>query len=205
MTVATVAQEISEAREILAPHMDILREDVAGPMWVDFGGAAQRYRDARGSDKGAREFAGVCRGLKQDALGSANNPVNLRPVRGAWATMPTDGSGRLSTLERVAYSLIGGACVAVLLFMAWTLGTFGASSPDAPAAPALTSATVADTGPDVDMRDREMITRGAGWSWAAADECGHGPVACDRALREINNEAALYGLHVWEDGSISPR
>jgi hypothetical protein len=205
MTVATVAQEISEARESLAPHMDILRGDLVSGMWLDFGAAAQRYRDARGSDKGAREFAGVCRGLKQDAMGAANNPLNLRPVREPWATMPVDGSGRLSTLERVAYGAIGAACMVALLFMGWTLGIFGGVSPDAPAAPALTSATVADTGADVDMRDREMITRGSYWSWAAADGCARGTVECDRALREVNGEAALYGLHVWEDGSVSPR
>lgn len=210
MSTITVAQDIEDARERLTLPFESLRQDQTANFWEAFGAAAARYRAARSEGPAARDFAGVVQELKRDAAGTASNPKYVRgapvpaeyplpsPSRAPWATMPTDGSGRLTLAERVTYSLIGAASVAALLIMAWVAGMFG-SSPDAPPAPSLTSyAAEARDG------DAAMITRGAYWSWEAYTECGNGPAACDAVLREVNREAHAYGLHVWEDGSVSP-
>ncbi|AYD81493.1 hypothetical protein SEA_KELA_336 [Streptomyces phage Kela] len=201
MSTITVAQDIEDARERLTPEFDRLRSDMCGHFWEAFGAAAARYRAARSEGPAAREFAGIVRELERDARGSlASFPreIPAAPEREPWATMPTDGSERLTLPERITYAVIGAACVAVLLVMGWTLGLFGGSDANAaesPAPPAGVSAT--------DDRERDLIIEGGYLAWQAWTECGNGPAACDTALRELN--ANPYGITVMEDGSLIKR
>ena len=209
MSTITVAQELETQRGTVAPYFEGLREDMAAHFWETFGAAAAAYRGARSESVAATTFAGVCRELIRDAKGTASDakyvrgasipdewPVSVQP----WATMPTDGSGRMGSVERVVVFAVGVLSALILVWLGLlTSGVFG-SSPDAPAAAPLPMATAAD----VRESDTDMITRGAYWSWEAYTECGNGPAACDAVLRDVNREAHAYGLHVWEDGSVSP-
>jgi hypothetical protein len=201
MSTITVAQDIEDARERLTPKFAALRDDMCGHFWETFGAAAARYRAARSEGPAAREFAGIVRELERDAQGSLGSfpreipaPVEREP----WATMPTDGSDRLTLPERITYALIGAACMAALIMIAWTTGLIGGSDANAAEStmpPAGVSAT--------DDRERELIIEGGYLAWQAWTECGNGPAACDAALRELN--ANPYGVTVMEDGSLIKR
>lgn len=223
MTTLTVAQEIETARERVTPVFEGLREDMTAHFWEGFGEVAAMYRRARNEETGARDFTFALSGLIADAQGTANNPLYRRgapvpaeygipetdarevppmPSREPWAGMPTDGSGRLTAPERVVYGLIGAACVAALVILGFLVSGFGSSPDAAPLPDRIGAAAVVAT--DTREADRDLIMTGAYWSWEAAAECGRGPVSCDAALARINRESAPYGLHVWEDGSVSP-
>lgn len=198
MSTITVSQEIETARGSLAPHFDALRADQGALLWEAFGAAAAAYRSARSEGPAADRFAGVVRELERDARGTlAGFPREVPPMpsRAPWATMPTDGSGRVGAAERILYAVTGTLCIAVLLIMGFLVSGAG-SSPDAPGADTRGAAQV--------VSDADMLTQGGYWSWSVADGCARGPVQCHAALRDANAEAAPYGLKVWEDGSISP-
>lgn len=200
---------VSSQRARFAPYVEQLsgtemREDFRGA----FENAAGRY--ALGRMDGT-EFRAVVGELIRDASGTAYRQDRAAaraaehgspfpdPDGTPWATMPVDGSGRMGRAERAVVFLTGVASVIVLVWLGFLAsGVFG-TSPDAPAVN-LPAATVADAR-DVNT---DMITRGAYWSWEAATECARGDRSCDAALARINGEAAPYGLHVWEDGSVSP-
>lgn len=201
MSTITVAQDIEDARERLTPEFDRLRSDMCGHFWETFGAAAARYRAARSEGAAAREFAGIVRELERDARGSlASFPreIPAPPEREPWATMPTDGSGRTTTVERVVYTLTGAAVAAVLLILGFLVSGYG-DAREVPAAPlAVTGAPAGAGEPDRDAA-RELIIEGAWLSWQAYTECGQGPAQCDAVLREVN--ANPYGVHFFEDGS----
>lgn len=162
-------------------------------------GAAGRYALGRLDETGFRAVVGE---LVRDAEGTAVQQ-DREADRTAWATMPRDGSGRLTLPERITYSLIGAACAAALVLLAWTTGLIGGSDTDADApaqtVPVSVVGTPAGPGtPDADAA-RELIIEGAWLSWQAYTECGEGPAECDAVLREVN--ANPYGVHFFEDGS----
>lgn len=206
MSTITVAQEIENARETLTPYFDALREDQTAMFWETFGAAAARYRSARSEGPAARDFAGIVSELIRDARGTAltfprefpetdTREVPPMPSRKPWATMPTDGSGRMGPAERILYAVTGTLCVAVLIIVGFLVSGH-AASPDAPATDGRTASQV--------VSDADKITQGGYWSWQAADACGRGHTECAAVLREVNMAASQYGLKVWEDGSISP-
>jgi len=217
MSTITVANEIEDARERVTLHFERLRQDMTAHFWETFGAAAAAYRGARSEGTAADRFAGTVNELIRDARGTASNPMMLRgapvpaeyalpaepvgeippmPSRKPWATMPTDGSGRLTLPERILYSVIGGVCVAVLLILGFLVSGSG-SSPDAPAADTRNAGQV--------VTDADLITQGGYWSWEVAESCGmRVPAECDKTLREVNAAAERYGVRVWEDGTISP-
>jgi hypothetical protein len=206
MSTITVAQDIEDARERLTPKFAALRDDMCGHFWETFGAAAARYRAARSEGPAAREFAGIVRELERDAQGSLSSfprevPAPAPVARKPWATMPTDGSDRLTLPERITYALIGAACVAALVLLAWTTGLIGGSDADAGAPVQPVSVVGIPAGPGTPDRDaaRELIIEGAWLSWQAYTECGEGPAQCDAVLREVN--ANPYGVHFFEDGS----
>lgn len=199
MSTITVSQEIETARGSLAPHFDALREDQTALFWEAFGESAARYRSARSEGRAAQEFAGSVRELEREARGTlAGFPREVPPMpsRAPWATMPTDGSGRMGPAERILYAVTGTLCLVVLVVVGF-LASGAGSSPDAPDAGDSRSAARV-------VSDADMITQGGYWSWQVADGCGRGPAECHTVLRQVNAEAAPYGLKVWEDGSISP-
>lgn len=187
---------ITSERRRLAPFIDRLNgRDAREGYRAIFENAAGRF--ALGKIDGP-EFTGIVGELIRDASGDAAQQ-DRDADREAWATMPTDGSGHMGRAERVVVFLAGVFSAVVLVWIGLLMaGVFG-TSPDAPAAP-LPMATAAD------MRetDTALITRGAYWSWEAFTECGNGPAACDAVLRDVNRQAHAYGVHVWEDGSVSP-
>lgn len=203
MSTITVAQDIEDARERLTPKFAALRDDMCGHFWETFGAAAARYRAARSEGPAAREFAGIVRELERDAQGSLINfpreipaPVEREP----WATMPTDGSDRLTGWQ---WALIGTVLVAVLLVIVRIIGLiwsdWTAADRTADPVPVSVVGTPAEPGtPDRDAA-RELIIEGAWLSWQAYTECGEGPAQCDAVLREVN--ANPYGVHFFEDGS----
>jgi hypothetical protein len=217
MSTITVAQGIEDARERVTPFFEGLREDMTAHFWETFGAAAAAYRGARSEGPAADRFAGVVGELIRDAKGTASDPVLRRgaplpaeygaparevreippmPSRAPWATMPTDGSGRLTLPERILYSVIGGACAAVLLILGFLVSGVG-SSPDAPTTDTRNAGQV--------VTDADLITQGGYWSWEVAESCGmRVPAECDKTLREVNAAAERYGVRVWEDGTISP-
>jgi hypothetical protein len=209
MSTITVAQDIEDARERVTPHFEALREDMTAHFWEHFGAAAAAYRRARSEGPAGREFAGVVGELIRDAKGTASSATLRRgaplpaeygaPAREPWATMPTDGSGRLTLPERITYGLGGAATLAALIMVAWILGLFGSTAHAdegyGPTPPAGVSAT--------DERARDLIIEGGYLSWQASNGCGQGPAECDRALREAN--ANPYGITVMEDGSLIRR
>lgn len=206
MTTVTVAQEITTVREEFGGLFSGLRDDMAAHYWEGFGEIAARYRGARDELRGQRDFRAAIQGLRADARGDLNNPEFRRvtesanvppmPSRAPWATMPTDGSGRLTLPERILYSVIGGACAAVLLILGFLVSGAG-SSPDAPATDTRNAGQV--------VTDADLITQGGYWSWEVAESCGmRVPAECDKTLREVNAAAERYGVRVWEDGTISP-
>lgn len=103
--------------------------------------------------------------------------------RRPWATMPTDGSGRLTRAERVLYLIF---TVVGMVALVWT----------AALATGITQHHNA-------THDRQMIIQGGYLSWQAADGCGRGPAQCRATLREVN--ANPYGVRVMEDGSLIER
>lgn len=210
MSTITVAQDIEDARERLTLPFESLRQDMTAHFWEAFGAAAARYRAARSEGPAAREFAGIVRELERDAAGTANDPKLRRGAdvpeeyplpaaeRQPWATMPTDGSGRLAVAERVVYVLTGAAVAAVLLILGFLISGHG-DAREIPAAPLTVTGAPAGAGePDRDAA-RELIIEGAWLSWQAYTECGEGPAQCDAVLREVN--ANPYGVHFFEDGS----
>lgn len=188
---------ITAERARLAPHVDrVSGMDMRDSLWGGFESAASRFALGK---LDAPEFRAVAGELVRDAAGTASQQDRDADAgaREPWATMPTDGSGVMGRAERTVVFLTGVLSAVVLVWLGFLVtGMFG-TSPDAPPAyiPAATAA---------DVRETDMITRGAYWSWEAATECGRGNVSCDTALARINGEAARYGLHVWEDGSVSP-
>lgn len=203
MTTIMVAQEIETQRGEFGDLLSGMSPDMAALYWEGFGEIAARYRGARDEIRGQRDFAAAVHGLTADARGdlaSQKRDAEIReippmPSRQPWATMPTDGSGRVSAAERILYAVTGTLCIAVLLAVAFLVSGAG-SSPNAPGADTRRAAQV--------VSDADMITQGGYWSWSVADGCARGPVQCHAALRDANAEAAPYGLKVWEDGSISP-
>lgn len=210
MSTITVAQEIESARERVTPFFEALREDMTAHFWEAFGAAAAAYRGARSEGPAADRFAGVVGELIRDAKGTASNPELRRGAdvpeeyplpaaeRQPWATMPTDGSGRLTVAERVVYILTGAAVAAVLLILGFLISGYG-DAREIPATPLTVTGAPAGAGePDRDAA-RELIIEGAWLSWQAYTECGEGPAQCDAVLREVN--ANPYGVHFFEDGS----
>lgn len=205
MSTITVSQEINAQRDALEPVFTALREDMTAHFWEGFGEAAAEFRRNRNEEAGRARFAGVCRELTRDAKGTANNPEYRRSVPDdvrERATVPplAPPAERLTLPERVVYTVTGIACTLVLVWIGYLISGHAFPS-DAPASPSVVpTVNVTDNGTDV----QELITRGAYWSWAAADGCGRGPAECDRVMREVNGEAYPYGLRVFEDGSVSP-
>lgn len=203
MTTIMVAQEIETQRGEFGDLLSGMSPDMAALYWEGFGEIAARYRGARDEIRGQRDFAAAIHGLTADARGdlaSQERDAEIRevppvPSRAPWATMPTDGSGRVGPAERILYAVTGTLCIAVLLIVGFLVSGAG-SSPDAPATDSRSAARV--------VSDADMITQGGYWSWSVADGCARGPAECHDALRDVNAEAAPYGLKVWEDGSISP-
>lgn len=185
---------VTAERSRLAPFIERLS---GSEMRVDFRdafeSAAGRYALGRID---VAEFRAVVGELIRDAAGTSAGQDRAADARSPLAP-PAE---RLTVPERVVYGAIGVGCVLVLVWLAYLLSGFG-SFPDAPAYPSVVPAVnVTDNGTDA----RELITRGAYWSWAAADGCGRGPAECDRVMREVNGEAYAYGLRVFEDGSVAP-
>lgn len=175
--------EINQCARELTPHVNVLDDETRDAFWSDFSSAHARYR---AGEIRQGEFRAIVRELKRDAIGS-------RPVESA--PRVAVGDGRTLT-ERFVYSITGAACIAVLVWVALLIAGVTGTSPDAPERP---------SGVSAELHDRSMITRGAYWSWQAADGCAEGPVTCDRVLREVNADASAYGLRVYEDGSVTPR
>lgn len=208
MSILTVDADIAGARDELSVYVRELPESEARGFWEAFGAAAAAYRRARAEGPAAREFAGIVQELRRDARGTILTIEREReraaveyppvPAREPWATMPTDGSERLTLPEKIVYSLIGAACVVALLVMGWTFGVIGGSDADAPA-PADTRT------PSQVVSDADLITQGGYWTWEVTETCGMRPAAeCHATLREVNDAARHYGLKVFEDGSIAP-
>jgi hypothetical protein len=200
MTQQTQQQNvITTERRRLAPHIERVNgRDIREGFREIFDRAASRY--ALGKIDGP-EFAEIVNELIRDAAGTAAGQDRETDAREPWATMPVDGSGRLGSAERVVFGVIGAGCVAVLLMVAWLLGTFGSNpdAPDRPVPPVTVVGTPAGAGePDRDAA-RELIMQGAYLSWQAYQECGQGPEACERVLWEVNNNP--YGVRFFEDGS----
>lgn len=133
---------------------------------------------------------------------SANVPGNspsARRKRAPWATRAADGSGRLTTVERVLFTVLAVAVAAVLVWIGVLAGTHGSGGNMGGAAPvaAVRNVPPADVAGD---RERELIITGGYMAWQAYTECGNGPAACHSALRELN--ANPYGVTVMEDGSL---
>lgn len=185
---------ITAERSRLAPFIERVNgAEMRDGFRQDFEGAASRLALGRID---IPEFRAVVAELIRDAAGTA--AVQDREAAARFPLAPP--AERLTVPERVVYSAIGVGCVLVLLWLGYLLSGFG-SSPDVPAYPSVVPAVnVTDNGTDA----RELITRGAYWSWAAADGCGRGPAECDRVMREVNGEAYAYGLRVFEDGSVAP-
>ncbi len=199
MTTITVAQEIETQRGEFADLFAGLTPDTAAHYWEGFGEIAARYRGARDESRGQRDFAAACHGLTLDARGDLAREareIPPMPSRQPWATMPTDGSGRMNPAERILYAVTGTLCLVVLVVVGF-LASGAGSSPDTPDAG--DSRSAAQT-----VSDADMITRGGYWSWQVADGCARGPAECHTVLRDVNAQAAHYGLKVMEDGSISP-
>lgn len=191
---------ITAERGRMVPHIERLAGiETRDSFWGAFESAASRFALGK---LDAPEFRAVVGELTRDAAGAAaqqdRNADTGTDAREPWATMPTDGSGQMGRAERAVVFLTGVVSAVVLVWIGFLITGVVGTSPDAPALN-IPAATVAD------MReaDTDMITRGAYWSWEAAAECGRGNVSCDAALARINGEAARYGLHVWEDGSVS--
>jgi hypothetical protein len=198
---------VSVERARLAPFVERVNGGEMRESFRDaFERAAGRYMLGRIE---AREFRGITGELIRDAAGTAAQQdrdagtaklwgtAETSGKRSRWAVWPTDGSARLNVAERVVYAVTGAVSVVVLVWLGFLMAGVLGTSPDAPALN-IPTATVAD------KRDADMLTRGASWSWSAYTECGNGPASCDAVLAEVNREARAYGLHVWEDGSVSP-
>jgi hypothetical protein len=190
---------ITAERRRLAPHIERVNgRDVRESFREIFDRAAGRY--VLGKIDGP-EFAEIVNELIRDAAGTAAGQDRETDAREPWATMPVDGSGQLRTSERVVVGVIGAGCVAVLLMVAWLLGTFGNNpdAPDRPVLPVTVVGTPAGAGdPDRDAA-RELIIEGAYLSWQAYTECGQGPAECEQALRDVNRNP--YDVRFYEDGS----
>lgn len=202
MTTITVAQEIETARGEFGDLLAGAPGAMTSHYWEGFGEIAARYRGARDESRGQRDFAAAIHGLTADARGDLKSgawevrEVPPMPSRAPWATMPTDGSGRMNPAERVLYAVTGTVCVAVLMIIGFLLSGHAIPA-DAPAAGDGRNASQV-------VSDADKITQGGYWSWQAADACGRGHTECAAVLREVNMAASQYGLKVWEDGSISP-
>lgn len=205
----SVRRIITAERGRLVPHIERLAGiETRDSFWGAFESAASRFALGK---LDAPEFRAVVGELTRDASGTAaqqdRNADTGAPcgavadttVRNPWATMPTDGSGTMGRAERAVVFLTGVVSAVVLVWIGFLITGMVGTSPDAPPLniPAATAA-------DMREADTDMITRGAYWSWEAAQECARGDRSCDAALARINGEAARYGLHVWEDGSLSP-
>lgn len=145
------------------------------------------------------EFREIADELIRDARGTAAQQDRTADGQ-PWATMPTDGSGRVGPFARWVFGLTAAAClVAVGLTVALVWPDRAAT--ERPADPVPVSVVGSATGqgtPDPDAA-RELIIEGAWLSWQAYTECGEGPAECDAILREVN--ANPYGVHFFEDGS----
>lgn len=182
----------------LAPVVERVNgKNMRADLMETFGSAAGAFARGRYSRE---EFHGITKSLIGDAWHliteqdqKAEGFTLAGPEHGKrepWATMPTDGSGRLQWIDRV---VIWTTVVGIVLALAWVAGlrvghVRGEDSRTAPV-----SVSTAE-------RDRELIIQGGSMSWAAFTECGNGPAACDAILRELN--ANPYGVRVFEDGSL---
>lgn len=119
----------------------------------------------------------------QDSPALERIPSEESAKRRPWATMPTDGSGRLTRAERVLYMIFAAVGMVALV---WTAALATGITQHHNAA-----------------HDRQMIIQGGYLSWQAADGCGRGPAQCRATLREAN--ANRYGVRVMEDGSLIER
>lgn len=143
------------------------------------------------------EFKGITGELIRDASGTVAGQDRAAAVRESgtrkpWATMPTDGSGRLTRGEGAVVLSLMVMVIVIIGYVVFLMGGAYAPNLDGRApVPAVTT--------DTD-RDRELIIRGGSMSWEAFTECGNGPAACDAILRELN--ANPYGVRVFEDGSL---
>lgn len=113
-------------------------------------------------------------------------------------SMPKDGSAKLSTVERAVFlatalSVLGaGAGFVVALVVALVGVVLGTSAgPDTPRWPL------------TDERAGALVVQGGHLSWEVSNACAQGPDACERAMREANDNP--YGVRVFEDGTITLR
>jgi hypothetical protein len=192
MTEWITANIIGSARAELTPMFATLPDAEGDVLREAFTVAARQYR---GGKIGRETFAALCEEFRADAarIATGDGPAleEVTPAqraaeaaeRGPWATMPTDGSGRMNRAERVLYAVVAVASLAVLAWLAiMTVGIAGQRSAE---------------------HDRQMIIEGGYLSWQVADGCGQGPEQCHKVLREVN--ANPYGIRVMEDGSLITR
>lgn len=189
---------ISAERRRLAPHIERVNGfNARGDFLAGFEREAGRFALGRVDETQFRTTVGE---MIRDAAGVASGQDREADDRQPWATMPTDGSGRLARWQWALVGAVMAACflatvrIAGLIWQDWST----ADVPGKPVPVTITGVPAGAGDPDRDAA-RELIIEGAYLSWQAQDGCAQGPAECERILREVNVNP--YGVRFFEDGS----